>query len=373
MKVLLVAPYFDEQHRWMASAQKAAEQLSKDHNVVVLTTGKPAFIQLPSGMRVYRMFDFFIPDPVNYSVVPGLLFTLLKVLRREQPDICVVNKHMFFTSLAIPILRLLRVPVVTMVDTFPGINWHPRSRFVDGVMRVYARLIGYPLLKLSQHVVLFHEDLVPLAKKWKLRSTVIHNGVDLETFRAAVPSADVPHDGGTVNVAYVGRLETVKGVDDLLAVMNDVLLKYPYVHFYFVGDARRAPDVVKAYAGPRVHFLGYRKDVASILKNIDIFVLPSYAEGLPNALMEAMALGKVCIATNVGGVRILLRNGENGMTYTPGDRAVLRQCLDTLIQDSERRTSFGRAAAETIAAKFDWKHIRQDYTKLFLSLRKKYT
>lgn len=370
MKILVVAPYYNEPHRWMASAQKAAEQLSKDHDVVVLTTGKPAFAQLASGIRVYRMFDFFIPDPVNYSFVPSLLFTLMKVLRRERPDLCLVNKHMFFTSFAIPIFRLAGIPVVTMVDTFPGINWHPRNLFVDIVMRAYAWIIGYPLLKLSERVVLLHEGLVPLAKKLKLNFVVIHNGVDLENYLQAKPSEDIPHNAGQINIVYVGRLETVKGVDDLLAVSKNVLSKYPYAHLYVVGDTRRAGTMVEKHGSEQVHFLGYRQDIPGILKQMDIFVLPSYAEGLPNALMEAMSLGKACIASNVGGVRVLLRNGQNGLTYPPGDRQALKNQLELLVTNQEYRTTLGKQAMQTIAEKFDWKIIRQEYQKLFLSLRK---
>lgn len=370
MKILVVAPYYNEPHRWMASAQKAAEQLSKDHEVVVVTTGKPAFTQLASGIRVYRMFDFFIPDPVNYSFVPGLFFSLLKVIRRERPELCLVNKHMFFTSFAIPMLRLAGIPVITMVDTFPGINWHPRNVLVDIVMRAYAWIIGYPLLKLSQRVVLLHEGLVPLAKKLKLNYTVIHNGVDLENYLQAKPAEDIPHNGSQTNIVYIGRLETVKGVDDLLAVSKIVLSKYPHAHLYVVGDKRRAGPLVEKYGSEQVHFLGYRQDIPGILKQMDIFVLPSYAEGLPNALMEAMSLGKACIASNVGGVRVLLRDGQNGLTYPPGDRHALQSQLELLVTNKEHCTTLGKQAVQTIAEEFDWKVIRQEYQKLFLSLHK---
>jgi glycosyltransferase involved in cell wall biosynthesis len=371
MRLLLIAPYFNEQHRWMASAQKAAEELSKDHEVVVLTTGKSSVEDFPSGIRIYRMFDFFIPDPVNYSIVPGLLFTLLKVLRREKPDICVVNKHMFFTSFAIPILRLAGIPVITMVDTFPGINWHPRNLFVDIVMRVYAWIIGYPLLKLSQRVVLLHEGLVPMAKRMHLNFLVIHNGVDIENFIQAKPAEDILNDQNHINIAYVGRLETVKGVEDLLEAALMVLSQHPEVHLYLVGDKRRAQAMVDSYAGAQVHFLGYRQDIAGILKQMDVFALPSYAEGLPNALMEAMSLGKACVASNVGGVRVLVRNGENGLTYPPGDRQALNKCLESLVSNPSYRKELGSQAEKTIAMAFDWKVIRKEYQKLFVSLSSK--
>lgn len=365
MKVLLVAPYFNEQHRWMASAQKAAEQLGKDNQVVVFTTGKPRESTLPNGVRIYRVRDFFMPDPVNYSIVPGLIPRLFSVVRRERPDICLVNKHMFFTSFSVPFLRLTGKPVITMVDTFPGMNWHPQNWLVDFVMRIYAWCIGYPLLKLSTKVILLHEGLLPLAKRLGLRAEVIHNGVDVETFTKAEPAMDFSQKLGRVNICYVGRLESVKGVQDLLVAAESILQRHADVRLFLVGDVRRAQKQQARFASTQVHFLGYRDDVASVLKKMDILVLPSYAEGLPNALMEGMALGKACVAAYVGGVQVLVQDGKNGLTFPPGNQMVLKEKLEKLIADESLRFRIGQAAKQTIEEQYNWLHIREQYQHLF--------
>ncbi|MFH1671012.1 MAG: glycosyltransferase, partial [Patescibacteria group bacterium] len=112
-------------------------------------------------------------------------------------------------------------------------------------------------------------------------------------------------------------------------------------------------------------FTGLRDDVADILSKTDIFVLPSYSEGLSNALMEAMASGCACIATEVGGNRFLIQNGISGFLFQPGDRDALRAHLRRLIEDKGKRTSLGEAARKRIEEEFDWKVVGEKYRALF--------
>jgi glycosyltransferase involved in cell wall biosynthesis len=370
MKVLLIAPYFFEKHRWMISAYKTAFHLAKKHQVIVLTTGSPRYEILNENLRIYRMPDYFIPDPVNYSIVPTLPFSLLRILRKERPQACLVSKHMFGTSFAVFYLRLFGFPVATITDTFPGMNWHPRKWWVDLVMRIYAWCIGLPILRTSSKVVLLHEGLVPLAKRLKLRYQVIHNGVDLETYIQAKPANDLATQENIITITYIGRLESVKGFDDLLAVAKRMVESQDNIRFLFVGDSGRAKDYLDRYKHPRILFLGHRNDVPNILKSTDIFVLPSYAEGLPNALMEAMAAGVACVASNVGGVQILLKHQISGMLFTPGDQAILESILQDLIKNPEKRKLLGNAAFEVIKHGYDWRVILNQYNDLLTSIQK---
>lgn len=371
MKVLIVTPYFFEKHRWMISAYKTALQLSKRHEVVVLTTGKPRYEVLNENLAVYRMPDLFIPDPVNYSIVPTLFFSIFRILRKERPQACLVSKHMFGTSFAVFFLRLFGFPVATITDTFPGMNWHSRKWWVDLVMRIYAWCIGLPILKASSKVVLLHEGLIPLAKRLKLRYQVIHNGVDLDTYIQAKPASDLITENNIVTITYIGRLESVKGFDDLLIVAKRMVESQNNIRFLFVGDSGRAIDYLEKFKHPHILFLGHRNDVPNILKSTDIFVLPSYAEGLPNALMEAMASGVACVASNVGGVQVLLKHQMSGMLFTPGDQATLQSTLQDLIKDPEKRIQLGNAAFEVIKQGYDWRAILNQYDDLLTSIQKK--
>ncbi len=364
MKVLLIAPYFFERHRWMISAYKTALALAKRMDVVVLTAGKPAEEQFGPSLRIYRSPDWFLPDPVNYSIVPGLIPALERVIRKEKPDVFLINKHMFFTSFAVWWLRLRGKKVILATDTFPGMNWHPRHPLVKVVMTIYAYLLGWPILRAANKVILFHEGLIPVAKRLGLKYRVIHNGVDQELIDDAIPAADIRAEG-IINVAYIGRMETIKGYDDLLAVAQDVAPRYPHVRFLFVGSHHGKDDFVAKVSSPQIKFTGHRDDIPAILKAIDIFVLPSYSEGLPNALMEAMAAGRACVASAVGGVKTLIQDGQNGLLFTAGDRHQLAQKIELLINDKDLCTRLGAAAQKTIRSSYDWATIADQYESLF--------
>lgn len=365
MNVLIVAPFFFERHRWMMSAYRTALELSREHDVVVLTTGQPRFEQLNARLRVFRLFDLFLPDPINYSIVPNLWYRVVQLVRREQPDVFLVNKFMFFTSFAVPLLRLIGKRVILVTDTFPGMNWQPRYKSVGLVMKLYARVIGVPLLKLATKVVLLHEGLIPVAQRLRLRYQVVHNGIDPVPFDRAAPAADIPRDNDRVNVGYVGRLESVKGYDDLVAVAERMTKQDARLHFYFVGHIGKQRAFVEHHRSPHIHFLGHRDDVPSIYRQLDVFVLPSYSEGLPNALMEAMYSRVACVASRVGGVQVLLKDGESGLFFTPGMHHELQAAIARLAGDANLRRQFGERARATIVQGFLWPTIRKQYNVLF--------
>jgi glycosyltransferase involved in cell wall biosynthesis len=114
-----------------------------------------------------------------------------------------------------------------------------------------------------------------------------------------------------------------------------------------------------------VTFTGLRDDIPEVLAGSDIFVLPSYSEGLSNALMEAMSSGCACIATDVGGNAFLLQNGVSGFLYPPGDREALRAHIRRLLDDVAKRRSMGEAARKRIEETFSWEVVGKQYEALF--------
>lgn len=371
MKLLIVSPYFFEPHRWMVSAYKMATYLSRFIEVVVVTAGTPAYEEINPKLRIYRSRDWFLPDPVNYSVVPGIFRVLRRVLRDEQPSVFVVNKHMFFTSLAAFYLKLRRKRVVLATDAFPGMDWLPRNALVAAVMRLYAWTVGLMVLRSAHLVVVFHEGLIERARRLRLRWRVIHNGVDFDQLRPSEYRRVVglpekaPED---VFVTYVGRLESIKGYDVLLEAAQRITGSRPNVHFVLVGNVEGKTTLVERYRSSRIHFLGHRTDVHEILRRTDVFVLPSFAEGLPNSLMEAMAVGLACVATAVGGVPSLISDRVHGLLVPPRNADALVQAILELVRDPALRTRLGLKAKERIATDYNWEHIAREYLSLFQSL-----
>jgi glycosyltransferase involved in cell wall biosynthesis len=365
LKILLVTPYFLDSFAGrisMGSAVMAARQLSRRHEVTVLTTGRDEPVErLSASLTVVSAPGWLVPDPVNYVISPALLWRVARFIRRERPDLVLVSKFMFFTSLSVLVARAMGTPVVLVTDTYPGINWFPRNRAVAAVMWLYARVIGVPLLRAASKVVLLHEGLEDVARRYRLDYEVIHNGPDLAEAEAAEPAADLEKRPGEVWIGYVGRLQSVKGHDFLLRAASVVHARHPGVRTFFVGAA--GPRRLEASAG--VRFLGFRRDVYSVLKKMDVFCLPSLSEGLPNALMEAMAVGCACVASRVGGVACLVDHEQNGLLVEPGDVSGLTAALERLVTDAALRQGLGRAAQATIARRFGWEEIGRRYEDLF--------
>jgi glycosyltransferase involved in cell wall biosynthesis len=357
MKILLVAPYFYEPHRWTPMAYKSALGLDRiGCEVVVFTSGsknQPGLERLGQNSKIFRFRDIFIPDPVNYGIMPFLFLRLLKVIRAEKPSHFLVFTHMFHTSQAVILLKLLRKKVVVVTDTFPGIAWFSASRWVNMVLWLYARTAGMAVLKLADRVALLHEGLVETARQIGLRRFVVHPyGVDLHRYESPPPPSDLEKNEGDIIISYVGRLESVKNYPLLFEAARDFIKRYPEVRFVFVGDTSSKTDLVERHQEDRIRFLGHREDVPSILALTDIFVLASFSEGLPSALMEAMASGCACLATRVGGIPYLLGEEEAGLMVPPGDPKAFTESLERLIVDPELRSRLGARARRLIRERY---------------------
>jgi len=184
----------------------------------------------------------------------------------------------------------------------------------------------------------------------------IFNGVDTQRFQ---PSLDKAAVGAPVNVIYVGRLAREKGVDLLLYAWQrvcQVAVDPMTVHLTIAGNG---PDEAKllqlaAELGlqPYLTFAGAVTNVAERLQQADIFVLSSYSEGMPNALLEAMACGLPVVSTAVGSVPHIVTDGKNGLLAQAGDATSLAQQILQLVDDSVLRAYLGRNAAAHIQAHY---------------------
>jgi glycosyltransferase involved in cell wall biosynthesis len=135
-----------------------------------------------------------------------------------------------------------------------------------------------------------------------------------------------------------------------------VLAALPQARFILVGDGpeRSALEsrALQLGIGPHIEFLGLRRDISQILSRFDVFVLPSLREGLPNAVLEAMAWGLPVVATRVGGVPEVVTASETGLLVAPGAPDELAQAMITLGTDATRRARYGHAAQAIIASRF---------------------
>ncbi len=334
------------------------------YRVVVVCMGAETGKEVASEtLTIYRVKDFFLPDPLNLGIAPTFFFHVLHALKSENPEIVIVNKAMFFSSLTIPMLRLLgRKPILT-TDALVGMTWQPRGIFSKILMSVIAWTVGWVILLSAKKIVFFHPQPSGLLRVLGIagKSQVIPTGIDESKF---MMEGGAPAPPTHITVTYVGRLESVKGVDDFLAAVNPLISQYINLNAQVVGWYKEGNKLVEDYQD-KVTFTGLRDDIPQILSRTDIFVMPSYSEGLSNALMEAMASSCACVATEVGGNRYLIENGVSGFLFPPGDREALKSHIRRLIEDDSKRNALGQAARERIESEFSWSRVEEKYARLF--------
>ncbi len=390
--ILLISPYWKEPHRWMVSTVKLAELWQRlGYKVVVACMGemqnatckmqndhfalkKGECVERASGtLTIYRKKDVFLKDPWNTGIAVGFAGMVRRIVREEQPDVIVVNKILFWTSLALLPLRLRGRRVILLTDALVGMTWWPRGRLPRLVARLAAWTVGWLLLRLAQSVVFFHPQPETLLRRLGIagKSRVIPTGIDVTRYsfdrfslQPTQKRNEQPVTNPHITIAYVGRLESVKGVDDFLAAAFPLTEEYPRVRVQVVGWYPDNLPAVKEYER-HVTFTGLRSDIPAILAETDIFVLPSYSEGLSNALMEAMASGCACIASDVGGNAYLIQNGISGFLFPAGDREALQSHLRRLIEDPAKRHAMGAAARKRIEEGFSWEVVGKQYSSLF--------
>jgi glycosyltransferase involved in cell wall biosynthesis len=351
----------------MVSSVKLAELWQRlGYRVVVACMGSETGMETVSPtLTIHRRRDLFLPDPLNFGICFGFGGLVRRLIREEKPDLVVCNKVLFWTSFCLPWLRLLGHRVTLLTDALVGITWWPRSRLVGVIMAAGAWTVGWLVLLSAERVVFFFPQPEGVLRRLGIarKARVIPQGIDPENFG---PTAARGHDGHIV-VTYVGRLESVKGVDDFVAAAVPLKKEFPELIIRIAGWYKPGHPLVAQY-GDQVEFLGLRDDVPAVLGETDIFVMPSYSEGLSNAIMEAMASRCACIVSDVGGNRFLIENGVSGFLFPPGDREALRAHISRLVSDSAKRRSLGDAARARIDREFAWEAVGKKYQALFAAV-----
>ncbi len=223
------------------------------------------------------------------------------------------------------------------------------------------------------------------------RIAVIANGVDLEEFQPrptpgpagaasqapgptgaalAGRGSDIPVAGsGHPIVGLVGRLEAEKGHRCFLEAA--LLLPPPFdnCRFWIVGDGSLAGEL-REYASElgiagRVAFLGLRNDIPDLLARMDLVVVPSFSEACPLSLLEAMSMGKPCVASNLDSIREIVADGRDGLLVEPGDPKDLAAKIAYLLGHPADAQKLGEAAALTAAGKFDARLMTEKLTLLY--------
>jgi colanic acid/amylovoran biosynthesis glycosyltransferase len=213
-------------------------------------------------------------------------------------------------------------------------------------------------------------------EKWQ-HMHIIHCGIDPNLFNV------VTHKEPGKRLLFVGRLAAAKGLPILLESLATLQKKHPDILLTVIGDGcdRKLLEqlTIKLGLNQNVNYVGYKSqhEVREQLQQTDIFVMSSFAEGIPVVLMEAMASAVPVVATQIAGVSELVEHGVNGYLVTPGDSLSLTENIEKLLNSPEIRAKFGTAGREKVEKDFNIRHeianLHQLMTKTLQSKGEKLT
>ena len=199
---------------------------------------------------------------------------------------------------------------------------------------------------------------------------LIRNGIDLRPFESAVPSlrGGIAPETAPI-VGWVGRLSNEKGADIFLHAAALVLIQVPHAQFLLVGEG---PEEINLEAlidelsiRPSVTLVGRRDDMPSVYASMDVMVSSSRQEGLPMAILEAMAAGLPLVASAVGEVPTVVLNDRTGVLVKEEDASVLAAGIVELLGDYSKRVRFGSTARQLVAAEYSAERMAADYLAVY--------
>jgi glycosyltransferase involved in cell wall biosynthesis len=314
--------------------------------------GDPGFESLRTRARARQAPLVAVPDrgPWDWRVVPRLL----EICRRER--VAIWHGHDYKSNALGLLLR--RFWPMRLVTTVHG--WVHRTRRTP----LYYR-IDRLCLPRYEKVICVSPDLRETCLAARVppsRCVLIENAIDLAEYARSCRTEEAKRRlgiaPGRLVVGAAGRLSAEKGFDLLIRAVDQLLKRGFDIELLIAGEGEERPRL-EALVGQlqctgRVSLLGYRADLKGLYEALDVFALSSLREGLPNVLLEAMALDVPVVATRVAGVPRLVADGVNGLVVAPGSVDELARGLAGLLADSGLRDRLRRAGRETVTCRYDF-------------------
>lgn len=340
--------------------QEMIKYFSRQYRVV-LVAPKGSLIASETkqnGITVYEL-------PLAENISPGkdlyALRGLLSVLKKERPGL--LHVHGFKVSLWGRLAgRIMGIPVIVTVHNFPA--YPVNKTFLPGIFRTVEKVQGdwaYRYIAVSESIgeYLKKNSAIPAEK-----INVIYNGINTAPFEQAVRGdrsspkncLDFIKKEGIALAGTVARLAPQKGLKHFIQAAGILAPLFPNLRFVIVGDGPMREFlenlVQKTGLGGRVFFAGYLNDLPSVMSMLDIFVLPSYTEGLSITVLEALAAARPVVASRTGGVPEIIIHNKTGKLVTPGDSGALADAVEQLLLNPEDAKKMAEAGQERVKSLF---------------------
>lgn len=289
-----------------------------------------------------------------------ILFDLVRIMKKGRFDI--VHSFLFTSNTWGRIAGICAgVPVIIASERSIDLWKKPIHIFVDIVLGYFTDKIVCNSFTVKKH---YERKLKKVAKKL----IVIRNGIELKQLPDSIETGEKKEK----IVFTASRLSPEKGIVYLIYAAKKILEKRKDIKFLIAGDGelrQKLENLANEYKiSNNVIFLGYQENVQQFICVSDVVVLTSLWEGLPNILLEAMAMKKPVVATNVGGTAEIVKDGENGFLVEPCDVAGIAEKIEKLIDDENLSKSMGEKGYEFVRGNFDLSLMVLAYEKLYQEL-----
>ena len=326
--------------------------------------------------RIFGSFRFIL-DCIEFAVKVN------KYLKKIKDDFAVIHVHFpFATSVLVTMSRKLRKRMIYTAHIGEEGKRLKLSSDTPLPLKIFSPDLY--LMRRVRRVVVLNESLrAKLIKKGinEEKIVVIPNGVEANNFgnfSESIVNKIKEKYGmkGKITVMFAGSITPRKGVDYLIRAAEMIIQDgYANVLFLLVGSqeydkefaSRVARYVKNKSLDKNIKFAGFvpYEDLKVLYQACDIFVLPSFGEGDPIALKEALASGKPLIGTKVGGIPAQIKDGWNGFLVEPGNEKQLAEKIRYLIDNPEERERMGENSRKLAREEFDWKKIAERYLKVY--------
>jgi len=295
------------------------------------------------------------------GIQPAVIVGLAKLFRREKVTVVLTHHlgQLLYSAIGARLAGARLLHVEHEFYTLASIRAKRLLRLAGGLAE---RVIG-----VTDEVVRFLLDEVRLPSP---KVSLIRNGVDTSRFR---PPASHEREAlgippGRPIIGTVGRLDPAKDHRTLIAAFRAIVTVAPDVVLVIIGEGPMRfgleRDVKQHGLGESVRFLGERFDVPTLLPSLDVFVLSSVNEGLPLALLEAMACARPVVVTDVGGVAGVVNKGRAGVVVAPGDVDGIARAVIGLLRDPVRAAELGAAGRMVVEQHYDLRSTIDNYLAL---------
>jgi glycosyltransferase involved in cell wall biosynthesis len=309
----------------------------------------------PRSILYERLHDEITCDPVlsGGEANPLTIARCVRALKRHRADIVITqkDKDVRLGGLA---ARIRGIPLMILHITDRPLKNKLRYRFYFGG-------------KHSVHVAnseATKQTLLDSAPWLKADVKVIPNGIDVARYANAEPMP-LPLPANSVAVGFVGNFGYAKGIIDFAQAWHIAAPQVPQAHALIAGRGARQPEFAAALAGaPRVHMLGFQRNVPALMKALDIFVFPSWFEGFGLVMAEAMAARTAVVGYNASGLAELAVNGEEALLVPHKDVNALAAAIVQLVNEPETRARLAAAGQARVSRDFTEEQMVNRYLEL---------